>query len=149
MAHPNPARTGLVLVRETYSKGSEVAHHYEIIRDISADEYEYVDDSSGLEAPAETDLRIADSMVASRRRRYDPAKAAAISARKYKFRKRMLAVMTLAMIGSAAAAYFAAATVGMWGWYVCGGTAAVTLHPSSRAGVGALLRCLRELPERG
>jgi hypothetical protein len=27
-------------------------------------------------------------------------------------------------------------------------TAAVKLHPSSRAGVGALLRCLRDLPER-
>ena len=70
--------------------------------DGTADEYEYVDDSSGLEAPAESDLQIADSMAASRRRRYDPAKAAAISARKYKFRKRMLAFMTLVMMASAA-----------------------------------------------
>ena len=91
--------------------------------DGTADEYEYVEDSSGLEAPAETDLKVADAMIASRRRRYDPAKAAAISARKYKFRKRMLAVMTLAMIASAAYAYFQAP----WGWYVCGATAAVTL----------------------
>jgi hypothetical protein len=91
--------------------------------DGTADEYEYVEDSSGLEAPAETDLRIADSMVAARRRRYDPAKAAAISARKYKFRKRMLALMTLAMMASAAIAYFQAP----WAWYLCGGTAAVTL----------------------
>ena len=91
--------------------------------DGTADEYEYVEDSSGLEAPAETDLRIADSMVAARRRRYDPAKAAAISARKYKFRKRMLAFMTLMMMASAAYAYLQAP----WGWYVCGGTGAVTL----------------------
>ena len=35
------------------------------------DEYEYVADSSGLEAPSDTDLRIADSMSASRRRRYE------------------------------------------------------------------------------
>ena len=91
--------------------------------DGTADEYEYVDDSSGLEAPAESDLHVADSVVASRRRRYDPAKAAAISARKYKFRKRMLAFMTLVMMASAAYAYFMAP----WGWYVCGGVAAVTL----------------------
>ncbi len=88
-----------------------------------ADDYEYVEDSSGMEAPEDSDLRVADSMIAARRRRYDPAKAAAISARKYKFRKRMLALMTLLMIASAAAAYFLAP----WGWYVCGGAGAVTL----------------------
>jgi hypothetical protein len=96
---------------------------YEDVDDGTADEYEYVEDSSGLEAPAESDLRVADATIASRRRRYDPAKAAAISARKYKFRKRMLAVMTVAMVASAAYAYFQAP----WGWYVCGATAAVTL----------------------
>jgi len=94
--------------------------------DGTADEYEYVEDSSGLEAPAETELQIADSLMAARRRRYDPAKAEAISARKYKFRKRMLALMTLALIGSAAGAYFLAEAA-PWGWYVCGGLAAVTL----------------------
>ncbi len=72
-------------------------------------------------------MRVADTAAAPRRGRYDPAKAAAISARKYKFRKRMLAVMTLVMLGSAAAAYFMAATAAPWGWYVCGGTGAVTL----------------------
>ena len=70
---------------------------------------------------------MADTIVGARRGRYDPAKAAAISARKYKFRKRMLAFMTLVMLGSAAAAYFMAPTVAPWGWYVCGGTAGVTL----------------------
>jgi hypothetical protein len=62
-------------------------------------------------------------MMAARRRRYDPAKAAAISARKYKFRKRMLAFMTLMMMASAAAAYF----MQPMGWYLCGGAGAVTL----------------------
>jgi hypothetical protein len=89
----------------------------------TADDYEYVDDSSGLEAPEDNDLKMADSMIAARRRRYDPAKAASISARKYKFRKRMLAFMTLVMMASAAAAYF----VAPWGWYICGGAGAVTL----------------------
>ena len=100
---------------------------YEDEDDGTADEYEYVDDSSGLEAADESDLQMADTIVAARRGRYDPAKAAAISARKYKFRKRMLAFMTLVMLGSAAAAYFMAPTVAPWGWYVCGGTAGVTL----------------------
>jgi hypothetical protein len=99
---------------------------YEEATDGTADEYEYVEDSSGLEAPAETELQIADSLMAARRRRYDPAKAEAISARKYKFRKRMLALMTLALIGSAAGAHFLPAAA-PWGWYVCGGLAAVTL----------------------
>ena len=35
------------------------------------DEYEYVADSSGLEAPADTDLQLAESMSAARRRRYE------------------------------------------------------------------------------
>jgi hypothetical protein len=100
---------------------------YEDQDDGTADEYEYVEDSSGIEAADEGDLQIADTIVAARRGRYDPAKAAAISARKYKFRKRMLAFMTLVMLGSAAAAYFMAPTVAPWGWYVCGGTAGVTL----------------------
>ncbi len=90
----------------------------------TADGYEYVDDSSGLEAPAEDDLRMADSMMAARRRRYDPAKAAAVSARKYKFRKRTLALMALVLVASATAAYL---LVVPWGWYVCGGFGAVTL----------------------
>jgi hypothetical protein len=102
----------------------EVVEEVEQAADGTSDEYEYVDDSSGVEPPAESDLQIADSLVAARRRRYDPAKAEAVSARKYKFRKRMLALMTLALIGSAAGAYFLARP---WGWYVCGGVAAVTL----------------------
>ncbi|MDT5096586.1 MAG: hypothetical protein QOC76_323 [Mycobacterium sp.] len=96
---------------------------YEEEADGTAEEYEYVEDSSGLEAPEDSDGRMADSMMAARRRRYDPAKAAAISARKYKFRKRMLAFMTLMMMASAAAAYF----VQPMGWYLCGGGGAVTL----------------------
>ena len=89
----------------------------------TADGYEYVDDSSGLEAPADGDLRVADSLTAARRRRYDSTKAAAVSARKYKFRKRMLALMTLILVASAATAYF----VEPLAWWVCGSFGAVTL----------------------
>ena len=88
-----------------------------------ADGYEYVDDSSGLEAPEESDLQVANSLMAARRRRYDPTKAAAVSARKYKFRKRMLALMTLILVASATTAYL----VEPMAWWVCGGFGAVTL----------------------
>ena len=96
---------------------------YENEPDCTADEYEYVDDSSGLEAPAESDLRMAESLLAARRRRYDSTKAAAVSARKYKFRKRMLATMLLAIVASATAAYLVAPVA----WWVCGSAGAVTL----------------------
>ena len=89
----------------------------------TADGYEYVDDSSGLEAPEESDLQVADSLMAARRRRYDSTKAAAVSARKYKFRKRMLALMALVLVASATAAFLVAPVA----WWVCGSVGAVTL----------------------
>jgi hypothetical protein len=101
----------------------EADDEYEPEADGSDDEYEYVDDSSGIEAPSETDLQLAESLSAARRRRYESPTAAAVSARKYKFRKRMLMVMTLAVLASAGAA----ATVAPWAWWACGSISAVTL----------------------
>jgi hypothetical protein len=86
------------------------------------DEYEYVADSSGLEAPSETDLQIADSISAARRRRSE-ARAATIDARKYKFRKRMLTVLTLATIVAAAAGI----ALSPMAWYACGSLGAITM----------------------
>jgi uncharacterized membrane protein len=90
--------------------------------DGTEDEYEYVADSSGLEAPSDTDLQMADSLSAARRRRYE-SRSATVEARKFKFRKRMLTVLTLATIGSAVAAF----TVTPIAWWVCGSLGAVTL----------------------
>jgi hypothetical protein len=90
-----------------------------------ADEYEYVEDSSGLEAeeePAATIPPVA-ATTASRRRRYDSKTAAAVIARKYQFRKRVLTMMALILVVSAAAAFAATST----GWWVCGGAGGVTL----------------------
>jgi uncharacterized membrane protein len=87
------------------------------------DEYEYVDDSSGLEAPSDTELQLAESMSAARRRRYESKTAAAVTARKYKFRKRMLTVMTLATVASAVAAF----TVSPVAWWVCGSIGTVSV----------------------
>jgi hypothetical protein len=90
--------------------------------DGTEDEYEYVADSSGLEAPSDTDLQMADSLSAARRRRYE-SRSATVGARKFKFRKRMLTVLTLATIASAVAAF----TVTPIAWWVCGSLGAVTL----------------------
>jgi uncharacterized membrane protein len=87
------------------------------------DEYEYVADSSGLEAPSDTELHLADSLSAARRRRYESKTAATVSARKYKFRKRMLTLLAVAVMASAATAY----TVNPIAWWACGAIGAVTL----------------------
>jgi len=86
-------------------------------------EYEYVDDSSGLEAPSDTDLGLAESLSAARRRRLESSTAAAVSARKYQFRKRMVTAMGLALIASAVAALLVSPTL----WWGCGGVGAITV----------------------
>jgi hypothetical protein len=89
------------------------------------DEYEYIEDSSGLE-PEEEDDEFSPAPVApaaSRRRRFDTKKAAAVSARKYAFRKRVLMVMAAVLVGSATAAFEVTPTV----WWLCGGATVVTV----------------------
>jgi hypothetical protein len=96
----------------------------EIEPDGTDDEYEYVADSSGLEAPSDTELQLADSLTEARRRRYEPsAAAAAVSLRKYKFRKRMLTGLLAVAIASAVAAFLVTPTL----WYPCGAIAGVTV----------------------
>jgi hypothetical protein len=87
------------------------------------DEYEYVADSSGLEAPSDTELQLAESLSAARRRRYESKTAAVVSARKYKFRKRMLMFLAAVVVALAAAAY----TIEPMAWWACGFTGGVTV----------------------
>lgn len=89
--------------------------------DGTEDEYEYVADSSGLEAPSETDLQLAESLSAARRRRYESKTAAAVTARKYRFRRRMLASMLAALVVSTVVAV----VLGSPWWWVCGGVGGV------------------------
>jgi hypothetical protein len=101
--------------------------------DLAAHEYEYVADSSGLEPEAESDDETesgsADdgapvtSLGASRQRRRESTTAAKVSERKYKFRKRVLAVFALILVASAAAAFLVTPTA----WWVCGTAATLTL----------------------
>jgi hypothetical protein len=87
------------------------------------DEYEYVEDSSGLEPDEDDYSEMPVAPAASRRRRLDTKNAAAVSARKYAFRKRVLMVMAVILVGSAAAAFEVTRTA----WWLCGSATAVTV----------------------
>jgi hypothetical protein len=90
------------------------------------DSYEYVEDSSGLEPEADdTDEEMPAPVPrnAARRRRFDAKTAAAVSARKYAFRKRVLMVMAVVLVGTATAAF----EVSPNAWWACGSATAVTL----------------------
>lgn len=104
------------------------AEDEEVDDDEQDDRYEYVDDSSGLEPEEDPeDDAEARAAVASpglrRQRRYDSKTAAAVSARKYAFRKRVLMVMAVVLVGSATAAF----KVSPVAWWVCGSATGVTV----------------------
>ncbi|MCK0172830.1 gephyrin-like molybdotransferase receptor GlpR [Mycolicibacterium sp. F2034L] len=91
--------------------------------DGTEDEYEYVPDSSGLESSTDdSDSSIADSVSAARRRRNESKTAAAVSARKYQFRKRMVTSMAVALLVTGVAAYL----VAPWAWWLCATVGVVT-----------------------
>jgi len=93
------------------------------------DSYEYVEDSSGLEPegngerPDDEDFRAPVPQTPSRQRRFDTKTAAVVSARKYAFRKRVLMVMAVILVGSATAAF----EVSPSAWWVCGSATGVTV----------------------
>jgi hypothetical protein len=110
---PAPQTDELPLDFSEAAETDEPEEDYE--PDGTEDEYEYVADSSGLEAPSDTDLQVADSLSAARRRRYE-SRSATIDARKYKFRKRMLTVVAALVVASAAAAFTVTSAL----WWACG-----------------------------
>lgn len=85
------------------------------------DEYEYVDDTSGLEA--EEEPRATISTGANRSRRMESSTAAAVSARKYRFRRRALMSMAAVMVLTAVLSFTVSAAI----WWVCGTAAGVTV----------------------
>ncbi|MEE6137207.1 gephyrin-like molybdotransferase receptor GlpR [Mycobacterium sp. 050128] len=101
--------------------------HKEADEDHLDDEYEYVEDSSGLEPEAEEEdpgprERVVPSS-ARRRRRFDTKTAAAVTARKYAFRKKVLMVMAVILVGTATAAFEISPTA----WWVCGVATVITV----------------------
>ncbi len=98
--------------------GAEDSDDTEFAEDGTEEEYEYVPDSSGIEAAPD-----AEPAGAARRRRYESKTAEAVSARKYRFRKRMVTSMGVALLASAALAYL----VAPWAWWLCAAVGAVTV----------------------
>ncbi|KIU18846.1 gephyrin-like molybdotransferase receptor GlpR [Mycolicibacterium llatzerense] len=86
-------------------------------------DYEYVDDTSGVEAVSEDEPKLADSMSHARRNRYESKAAVAAAERKYRFRSRMLSGMALAILFTGIAAY--ALSPGMW--WVCGTVSTISV----------------------
>jgi hypothetical protein len=102
------------------------AEAHEAADEDQSDRYEYVEDSSGLEPEADEYAESRASVASAgsrRRRRFDTKTAAAVSARKYAFRKRVLMLMALILVGSATAAFEVTPTA----WWVCGSATAVTV----------------------
>ncbi len=106
------------------------------------DEYDYIDDTSGLEieaiadgAWAPADERVdgpggvtgepptSASRPGNRQRRLETTTAAAVSARKYRFRTRVLITMSAIMVASAVVSF----TLNGAFWWVGGATATVTV----------------------
>ncbi len=106
---------------------AETAPH--VAEDEHDDEYEYIEDSSGLEPDEDEDDAFEDGAAppvapaASRRRRFDAEKAAAVTARKYVFRKRVLMVMAVVLVASATAAFEVTPTA----WWVCSIATSITV----------------------
>lgn len=84
-------------------------------QDAEAQRFEYIEDTSGLEAAEEPAATV--TRTVPRRYRYESKTAAAVSARKYTFRKRVLMTMALMLAASAVAAF----TIAPRAWWVCGG----------------------------
>lgn len=88
-----------------------------------AGEYEYVDDTSGLEAEDEAGAPVGVRPPSSRQRRLSANTAAAVSARKYRFRKHVLMAMSALMVLTAVLSF----TVSPSLWWACAAVATVTI----------------------
>ncbi|KAA8968845.1 gephyrin-like molybdotransferase receptor GlpR [Mycobacterium sp.] len=89
---------------------------------VLADEYETVDDTSGIPVSEEETESMLDPAIL-RRHRYESQTAVAVSVRKYTFRKRMLVTMTLMLVASATAAFVLTPVA----WWICGSVGAITM----------------------
>jgi hypothetical protein len=86
-------------------------------------DYEYVDDTSGVEELSDAEPEVAGSKSQARRQHFESKTAAAVAARKFTFRKRTLMVMSVLLVASAVAGYLVSPTF----WWACGSVGAVTV----------------------
>jgi hypothetical protein len=113
----------LAFDEDTESIEAEAAATVEEPDDGTDDEYEYIEDTSGLEAEDEPATTADPRVAASRPRSYETKTAAAVTARKYQFRKRVLLSMAALLVFSAAASFLLSPSA----WYLCAAVGAVTL----------------------
>lgn len=92
------------------------------LQDGTGDEYEYIEDTSGLEAEDEPEP-VSAPRRGNRQRRLESTTAAEVSARKYRFRKRVLMAMSTIMVATAVVSF----TVNPAFWGACASSAAVTM----------------------
>lgn len=126
-AEPAPVAVGEGVASQGTDAGADAAGDDEAVRD-EEDGYDYVEDSSGLEPEAdasddEDETPRPSVAPGSRRRRFDSRTAAAVSARKYVFRKRVLMAMAVVLVGSATAAFELTPSA----WWICGSATTVTV----------------------
>ncbi|TPG35737.1 divisome protein SepX/GlpR [Mycolicibacterium hodleri] len=86
-------------------------------------DYEYVDDTSGVEESSEPDIHVAGTKSQKRRLGHESTTATRVAARKFAFRKRMLMAAAVLLLVTAIAAYFMSSTF----WWVCGTVGAFTI----------------------
>ena len=84
-------------------------------------QYEYIDDTSGI--PVAEEPPMTASPASDRRHRYDANKAAAVTARKYAARRRVLMIMALTLVLSAMTAFLATSSA----WWFFGIASTVTV----------------------
>ncbi|GFG66971.1 hypothetical protein MKUB_44610 [Mycobacterium kubicae] len=124
-ASARAAEPALLAVQDTEADGETDAEPVtEVEPELADDEYEYVEDDSGLEpGEDEDDEPVRYATGVNRRKRFDSKKAAAISARKYAYRKKVLLAMAVVLIGSAVTAF----EVTPLAWWLCGAATTVTV----------------------
>ena len=124
-----PASDAAEVEAEAEVPGAEVQEDVDAVGEAEADtaghEYEYVDDTSGLEAEEAPVTAVSGAVppAAARRRRQEINTAAAVSARKYEFRKRVLMSLAVVLLFSTLTAFTALPSA----WWLCAGAAAVTV----------------------
>jgi hypothetical protein len=118
-AEPQPKPDGEPVAADEEAADQEAVDEE---NDGTSDEYETVEDTSGLESEEEPPTA-QQAPIKPRRRLYESNTAAAVSARKYRFRKRVLSAMALVL----AATTGAAVTVWPDGWWACGAAGVITI----------------------
>jgi len=123
-AEPEPTTDVHEVVAADEEPAAEAAEAEAEVEDGTEHDYEYVDDTSGVEAASEAEPKLADSMSKARRVRYESKAAVAAAERKYRFRSRMLSVMAVAILITGVVAFTLASS--MW-WWFCGIVSAVAV----------------------